>query len=109
MSKFCPSCGEELVENAKFCKRCGMNLETMQENPHKKENVNQEYSVPVVENDHKLAIYAGYALAILIPLFGVIVAIYLLTRKDSEKAKKHGKYILILAAVIWFISVVLIR
>ena len=25
MSKFCPSCGEELLDNAKFCKNCGVN------------------------------------------------------------------------------------
>lgn len=26
MSKYCPSCGEELIDDAKFCKSCGENL-----------------------------------------------------------------------------------
>lgn len=109
MSKFCPSCGEELVENAKFCKRCGMDLETMQESPYRNNINEQRYGVPVAEKEHKIAIYAGYALAILVPLFGAIAGIYLLTRKDSENARKHGRYVLIIAVVIWFISVFLVR
>ena len=26
MSKFCPFCGEELVDEAKFCKNCGKDI-----------------------------------------------------------------------------------
>ena len=105
MSKFCPKCGEELVDNARFCKNCGANLERIP-NPH--QTTNDEYHVPVVEEDHKIAVIVGYVLAILIPLFGFIVGIYLLTR-NSQNAKKHGKYVLILAAIIWFISFLTIR
>ena len=103
MSKFCPKCGEELVDNAKFCKNCGANLEGIP-NPH--QTTNDEYRVPVVEDDHKIAVIAGYVLAILIPLFGFIVGIYLLTR-NSQNAKKHGKYVMIVAAVLWIISFLL--
>ncbi len=102
MSKFCPACGEELVDNAKFCKNCGKNLE----NGYTAQNVNpsQSFHGPVVENDHKAAVIVGYVLAILIPLFGFIVGIYLVTRNDSQNAKKHGKYVIIVAAIVWFIS-----
>ncbi|MEE3491333.1 MAG: zinc-ribbon domain-containing protein [Methanobrevibacter sp.] len=107
MSKFCPSCGEELVDNAKFCKNCGKNLENI-ENPQDV-NTSQSFQVPVVENDHKAAVIVGYVLAVLIPLFGFIVGIYLVTRKDSHNAKKHGKYVIIVAAIVWFISFMLVR
>ena len=99
MSKYCPKCGEKLVDNAKFCKNCGASLEGIP-NP---QQTNNNYQVPVVENDHKIAVIVGYVLAILIPLFGVFVAIYLLTR-NSSNAKKHGKYVLIVAIIVWFIS-----
>ena len=108
MSKFCPSCGEELVDNAKFCKNCGMNLETQEtQQTSNVQQTTQTYEVPKVENDHKLAIIAGYVMAILIPIIGLIIGIYLMTRKDSEKAPFHGKLILGLAVVIWFISFLL--
>lgn len=104
MSKFCPKCGEKLVDEAKFCKNCGASLEGI---PNPQQNTNNN-PVPVVENDHNLAIIVGYILAILTPLFGFIAAIYLLTR-NSANAKKHGKYIIIVALIVWFISFMMIR
>ena len=103
MSKFCPKCGEELVDSARFCKNCGASLEGIP-NPH--QTATGEYRVPVVEDDHKIAVIIGYVLAILLPLFGFIVGIYLLTR-NSQNAKKHGKYVMIVAAVLWIISFLL--
>lgn len=103
MSRYCPNCGEELVDDAKFCKSCGTNLENRQAPPKK-----EEYTVPVVESDHKIAIIAGYVLAILMPLFGLIMSVYLWTR-TSENAKKHAKYILIVSIAIWFLSALLFR
>lgn len=85
MSKFCPFCGEELVDSAKFCKNCGKNVEIASPNQSQK-----QYDVPVVEKEHTAAIVIGYILAILIPLFGVFVSVYLLTRNDSERAKSMG-------------------
>ena len=95
---FCPSCGEELPEGTKFCKKCGKDLSNMQQ-----ANVPQ----PVAENDHKIAIIIGYVLAILIPLFGLIVGIYLYTRKDSANAQKHAKFVILVAVIVWFISFML--
>lgn len=107
MSKFCPSCGEELVDYAKFCKNCGKNLENIRYAQNA--NPNPDFKITKVENDHKLAIIVGYVLAILIPLFGFIAGIYLVTRNDSDNAKKHGKYVIAVAAIIWLISFLIIR
>ncbi|WP_405293959.1 zinc-ribbon domain-containing protein [Methanobrevibacter sp.] len=104
MSKFCPHCGEELVDSAKFCKSCGRNLENIQ---FSKPDNASNFTVPAVEKDHKYAIIIAYVLALLIPLFGVFAAVYLLTRNDSQKAKTHGKYALIVAVAVWIISFVL--
>lgn len=96
MVKYCPSCGVELPDGANFCKSCGAKINSVPgaENPQR----------PAYEESHTLAIVLGYIFAILIPLIGIIIGIYLLTRKNSSKASKHGKYILIVAVVIWFIS-----
>ena len=100
---FCPSCGEELADDAKFCKNCGK--EIRQKQP---EGIvqNQEFNVERVEESYKLTIIIGYILAILIPILGIIVAIYLYTRKDSQKANRHAKYILIVAIIVWILSVI---
>ena len=113
MTKFCPSCGEKLADNAKFCKNCGMNIETQQQTQQTQQTNDptppmQQYEVPKAENDHMFAIVIGYICAILIPILGVIFGIYLITRKDSEKAPFHGKIILGIAIVIWIISFLLI-
>ena len=97
MSKFCPSCGEELVDSAKFCKSCGTNLENHE--PPRQSNQNQQFHVPRVEEKHWIAIAIGYFCAIFIPLIGLIISIYLFTRKNSENAGKHGKYILIITVI----------
>lgn len=100
MSKFCPNCGEELVDTAKFCKNCGSDLK----NTPGPETTKNNFQVPVVEKQHTIAIVIGYILALITPLFGIMVAIYLRTR-DSAKANKHGKYVLILSIVIWILSI----
>ena len=102
MSRYCPNCGEELIDEAKFCKSCGTDLD----NPSKPRPT-IDYRQDLGENDHKIAVIIGYILAILIPLLGIITAIYLLTRSDSENANKHGKYIIILAIIVWIISFLL--
>ena len=96
---FCPSCGEELQEGTKFCKNCGKEITNAP--------VSNAGMPQAAENDHKFAIIIGYILAILIPLFGLIAGVYLYTRKDSENAVKHGKYVIIVALVVWFISFLL--
>lgn len=102
MSKFCPFCGEELVDGAKFCKNCGKSLENFQ-NIDDNQN-NYQFTPPVVENDRTILFVAGIIFALLIPIIGVIIGIYLYTRKDSSKAKSRGMIVIGLAVVIWIIS-----
>ena len=103
MTKYCPSCGEKLIDEARFCKNCGIELENNQGNINAHHENTQQFKT-ATEKSHTLAIVAGYVLAILIPLFGLIISIYLLTRDDSPNAKKHGKYVLIVTVIVWFIS-----
>ena len=103
MSKFCPSCGEELVDSAKFCKSCGKNLEDPKFNPHENPQLKDEQvKLQTTEKSHTLAIVLGYVLAVFISLLGIIISIYLLTR-DSAKAKMHGKLILIVSVIFWIL------
>ena len=96
MSKYCPACGVELIDDAKFCKNCGSSVSAVPRGP--------TIERPAGEKSHTAAIVIGYILAVLIPLIGLIIGIYLATRKDSQSASKHGKYIIIVAVIIWFIG-----
>ncbi len=104
MSKFCPSCGEELVDNAKFCKNCGINLENLEPNRNADQFNTQRFQSQTVEKDHTLAIVLGYACAVLLTLVGIIFGVYLLTRKDSNRARKHGTYIIIVSVGMFLFS-----
>ena len=106
MSKFCPFCGEELVDDAKFCKNCGKSLENFQ-NINTDDANDYSYNPPVVENDRTLLYVAGIIFAVLIPIIGIIIGIYLYTRKDSSKAKTRGTITIALAAIVWIFSVII--
>ncbi|WP_407391451.1 zinc ribbon domain-containing protein [Methanobrevibacter sp.] len=104
--KICPNCGEQLADEAIFCKSCGVNLDDFvvgKETP-----AAPQYIPPVEENDHKIAIILGYVGGFIWPIIGLIVAIYLLTR-DSEKAKKHGKYVILFSLFIWVVSLLIMN
>ncbi len=107
MPKFCPSCGEEIVEGANFCKKCGYDLVKNQENRFVRnpENFNPQN----FEKSYKISIIAGYICAILLPIIGLIIGIYLMTRKDSTKARRHATYIIIVAVGIWIVNFLFIR
>ena len=94
MTKFCPSCGEKLVDNARFCKNCGASLSGDGVAPKRPE-------MPEVEKSYTVFIVIGYILSVLFSLIGFILGIYLITRKDSKSANRHGVYIIIICVVIW--------
>ena len=92
----CPLCGFENPDEADFCVKCGTPL------LFKKKFENTENISPIVieksvstgddanvKRTSKLVIYLGYFFSILGSLIGLIIAIYLITRKDRN-AKKHG-------------------
>ena len=96
---FCPSCGEELPEGTKFCRNCGKELRNVQKNEFGQTQA-------VVENNHNLAVILGYVFAVLIPIIGIIIGIYLYTRKDSQNAQKHAKFVIIAAVGLWAIFLI---
>jgi len=104
MTKYCPSCGEELVDSAKFCKNCGTEIKNIQANGNSHHDNTQQF-MQAGEKSHTAAIVVGYIMAFLIPLIGTIISIYLLTR-DSANAKRHGKFVLVVALAVWIISVI---
>lgn len=109
MSKYCPSCGEKLVDEAKFCKNCGFDLSGRNIPPEGDNAVHTTYTPQVYEKSHTLATVLGVIFAFISPLIGAIFGIYLITRKDSEKAKTYGIVIIALAAVVWIVSFLLVR
>lgn len=103
MAKFCPFCGEKLVDEAKFCKNCGKDVSSYT-NIDGNQTYRGGYGAPVAENSHTLAAVLGFITAIFIPIIGLIFGIYLITRNDSSKAKTYGIVIIVLSVVVWFIS-----
>ena len=104
MTKYCPACGEELIDAAKFCKNCGAEIDNPQKNTNTYQENRRQY-IELSDKNYTIAIVVGYVMAILIPLIGLIIGIYLLTR-DSSRAKKHGKFVLIVTVVVWVLSVI---
>lgn len=96
MSKFCPFCGEELVDEAKFCKNCGKDVSAYSNIDSNQGNDNS-YHTPAVEKSHTAALILGIIFALFIPLIGFIIGVYLLTRKNDSKAKKYGIIIVALS------------
>lgn len=94
MSKFCPFCGEELLDDAKFCKSCGKDVASYSPNA-------DENNLPqtAAEKSYTIHLVAGIILGILIPLLGIIISVYLLTRKDNPDAKTYGYVVLAVSIV----------
>lgn len=108
MMTFCPSCGAERKEGSKYCHNCGYDFGAVDAgvNANANSNTQVNQNIPNVqanENTYTISKVLGYISAILIPLFGFIFGIYLVTREE-EDAKKHGKLIIGLSIVIWILS-----
>lgn len=95
IAQTCPLCGYNNPDEADFCVKCGTPL--LFKNQAQNNSVinpiviNKQQVVP--QNFHKtsrLLILLGYIFSILGGLIGLIIAIYLSTRKDPV-AKKHGR------------------
>ena len=106
----CPLCGYKNPEEADYCVKCGSPL-LFKGNIENQKNIGpiviqKEYATaPAQETGRtsRFIIFLGYFFAILGSIIGLIIAIYLITRKDPS-AKKHG-YIQI--AIILFYLVIL--
>ena len=110
----CPLCGFENPEEADFCVKCGTPL-IFKNNGQISEQIKPivikrtAAEQPVKENHSRssgIIVFLGYLFSILGGLLGVIIAIYLITRKDRN-LKKHGYvqlaifgfYLLLIAAL----------
>ncbi len=103
MTIFCPFCGEKLVDNAKFCKNCGKNVENYSTQTNSSTN-DYTHQPPVTENSHTFATVLGFICSVFIPLFGLIFGIYMYTRKDNPKAKTYGILMIVISIIVWIIS-----
>lgn len=106
MSKFCPFCGEEQPDNAKFCKSCGKNIENYSA-PGEQDAPNTQFTPPAVEKSYTLIFVIGLIFSIIIPLIGIIIGIYIYTRKDSSKARLYGLITIALGAIVWIGSLLI--
>ncbi|WP_407414843.1 double zinc ribbon domain-containing protein [Methanobrevibacter sp.] len=94
----CPLCGHSNPDEADYCVKCGTPLlfksqfEQNQHSPNpiiiKKEVINDAPQFRA-QRTSRLLIVLGYIFSILGGILGLIIAIYLSTRKDPV-AKKHG-------------------
>ena len=93
----CPLCGYVNPDEADFCVKCGTPLllkNQMENNSYlnpiviKRTSAGQEV-MPQKSRFDTLIVYLGYIFSILGGLVGLIIAIYLITRKDPS-LKKHG-------------------
>ena len=93
----CPLCGYNNPDEADFCVKCGTPLllkNQLENNSYinpiviKRTSESQE-TQPQKSRFNTILVYLGYLFSILGGLVGLIIAIYLITRKDRN-LKKHG-------------------
>lgn len=97
MTKQCRECGTELEDGARFCKKCGASVSYYTSQPIPNQQV---YQNPADEKSYTAHLIIGIVGGLLIPLIGIIMGIYLYTRKDP-KAKKYGEIVFVAALVFW--------
>lgn len=121
MNKFCPSCGNENIADADFCKICGKKLEDMtgkcpycaeEINPHAikckhcGEWLNKKSQPQKVYENHTFAIILGIIFTIFGGIIGLVISFYLVTRKD-ERAHNAGA-VLLIVNIVWIILLLII-
>ena len=58
----------------------------------------------VVRKSYNLIFIIGWILSFFIPILGIVVGIYLYTRKDNEYSKLHGMLLIALGVIVWFLT-----
>ena len=100
---FCQKCGTKNQDEALFCEKCGNKLDSTNNKPIS-ESSNYK---PVYESSEKpvsgILIVVGYIFSILGGLIGIVIGLYLVTRKNS-KAQFHGRIMLLIALVVIILS-----
>lgn len=92
--KFCSECGEKISPRAAVCPSCGVETGFTLYPQKAKESVSDS------------VVGAGYGLAILLPIVGVILGIYIL----NKNVVGHGIAIIVISIICWvFWAAVLFR
>ena len=103
----CPLCGYENPDEAEFCVKCGTPLIFKNKTQIKPIVIEKEVvgEAPVQKGSNwtKWIIIFGYIFSILGGILGLILAIYLVTRKDPN-VRKHG--IIQLAIFVFYIVLI---
>ncbi len=90
---FCPECGSENPDDARFCGACGKTLnDAQQPAPDSPEPVAQivdlDSTQPAVSAGLKWGILAA---SLLVPLIGVIMGIFYMLKGENEDKKSVGR------------------
>ena len=115
---FCSNCGKQVNEESKFCPECGFSLTGETYNSNFQQNNASGTICPkcgslipfgnvsctrcgalLNPDNHTAATVLGYICSVVIPLFGIIFGIYLLTRQNKD-VHKHGIIMIILSIVL---------
>lgn len=103
MTKFCPECGQELVDRAKFCKSCGASISDA-----KSYGRDGEGEVEVVERDYSnILLIIGIIASVLIPLLGFIIGVFMIVTSTRFKSKPKGIALIAFAVLYGFASIFL--
>ena len=109
----CPLCGYENPDEADYCVKCGSPLIFKNQGNNPENPINPIIIRRIPDNPQdmesgttsKIIILFGYIFSILGGLLGLIIAIYLVTRRDPV-AKKHGR--IQLAIFVFYLVLILI-
>lgn len=110
----CPLCGYRNPDEADFCVKCGTPLlfkSQFQESADGVKPIVIQKNItmgnePEFKRTSRLLIAIGYFFTIIGSLIGLLIAIYLITRKDPT-AKKHG-YIQIAITIVYLAAIVIL-
>ena len=80
---FCKECGNEVVDRAVICPKCGSSMDSSR-------------SLQEGTGSNGFIFGLGYALAVLIPIVGIIIGIY-----SCFKSSGHGIAIILLSILSW--------
>lgn len=93
---FCPNCGIQNLERAKFCMKCGKKLQKIERSD------DQEEKYP-----HTTATVLGYFFAAIGGLISLLFVLHLFMQ-DDPRAKYHAKIILLIIGLWIILAIVLV-
>lgn len=97
MSKFCSNCGNEVVDEAVICPKCGVSVSQKNQNVSPKSNTSNGMAT------------AGFVLSFFVPLLGLIFSILGLKKvKETNTGKGLSTAGIIISSITLFITLIMI-